>query len=194
MILGLWVFQVHSDLGLSFFHFLVPYMLSASHRVQLEIDEPKTETWRIARLKLFQLNVAAFFVLFLRGGSWVIIFRFKVVSANFLQVFFQVSKRVLGKLGKLFFYVTSKALFNLEKFKVYNIRDNEAVVQKCSVKRCSKNFAKFTGKHLCQSLVFSKVAGLLWHRCFPVNFVRFLRTPFFTPLDDCFCRYSNFMT
>ena len=30
---------------------------------------------------------------------------------------------------------------------------------------------------------FNKVAGLkkkrLWHRCFPVNFVKFLRTPFF---------------
>ena len=38
-----------------------------------------------------------------------------------------------------------------------------------------------------RSLFFSKVAGLraatllrkrLWHRCFPVNFVKFLRTPF----------------
>ena len=51
------------------------------------------------------------------------------------------------------------------------------------------NFAKFTGKQPCQSLFFNKVAGLrpetlfkkrLWHRCFPVNFVKFLRTPFFT--------------
>ena len=51
-----------------------------------------------------------------------------------------------------------------------------------------KDFTKFTGKHLCQSLFFNKVAGLrpatlfkkrLWHRCFPVNFAKFLRTPFF---------------
>ena len=46
-----------------------------------------------------------------------------------------------------------------------------------------RNFAKFTGKHLCQSPFFNKVAGLrperLWHRCFPVNFMKFLRTPFF---------------
>ena len=50
-----------------------------------------------------------------------------------------------------------------------------------------RNFAKSTGKHLCQSLFFNKVAGLrpetllkkrLWHRCFPVNFAEFLRTPF----------------
>ena len=43
--------------------------------------------------------------------------------------------------------------------------------------------AKFTGKHLCQSLLLNKVAVLrpaslskkrLWHRCFPVNFAIFL--------------------
>ena len=60
--------------------------------------------------------------------------------------------------------------------------------QRCSVRKGFLiNFAKFTGKHLCQSLFFNKVAGLrsatllkkrLWHRCFPVNFVKFLRTPF----------------
>ena len=38
---------------------------------------------------------------------------------------------------------------------------------------------KFTGKSLCQNLFFNfnKVAGLR-HRGFPVNFVKFLRTPF----------------
>ena len=49
-----------------------------------------------------------------------------------------------------------------------------------------KNLTKFTGKHLCQSLFFNKVSGLrpatllekrLWHSYFPVNFVKFLRTP-----------------
>ena len=50
-----------------------------------------------------------------------------------------------------------------------------------------RNFVKFTGKHLCQSLFFNKVTGLrpasllekrLCHRCFPVNFAKFLRTSF----------------
>ena len=56
------------------------------------------------------------------------------------------------------------------------------------------NFAKFTGKHLYQSLFLNKVAGLcqsffnkgatllkkrLWRRCFPVNLAKFLRTPFY---------------
>ena len=49
------------------------------------------------------------------------------------------------------------------------------------------NIKKFTGKHLCQSLVFNKVAVLRaatllkkrhWHMCSPVNFVKFLRTLF----------------
>ena len=45
-----------------------------------------------------------------------------------------------------------------------------------------RNFIKFTGKHLCQSLFFNKCAGLRysWCRCFPVNFAKFVRTPFFT--------------
>ena len=61
-----------------------------------------------------------------------------------------------------------------------------------------RNFAKFTGKHLCLSLFLNKVSGLrpvtllkkrlwpvtllkkrLWHMCFPVIFKKCLRTPFF---------------
>ena len=50
-----------------------------------------------------------------------------------------------------------------------------------------RNFRKFTGKHLCQSLFLNTVVGLrpatllkksLWHRCFPVSFMKFLKTPF----------------
>ena len=42
-----------------------------------------------------------------------------------------------------------------------------------------RNFAKFTEKHLCQSLrARTLLKKRLWHRCFPVNFAKFLRTPF----------------
>ena len=68
-----------------------------------------------------------------------------------------------------------------------NVRNSH---QRYSVKKgVPRNLTKFTGKHLCQGLFFNKVAGLmpatlfkkiLWHRCFPVNFVKFLRTPFLT--------------
>ena len=41
--------------------------------------------------------------------------------------------------------------------------------QRCSVRKgVLRNFAKFTGKHLCQSLFFNKVAGLRPHAC---NFI-----------------------
>ena len=54
-----------------------------------------------------------------------------------------------------------------------------------------KYFAKFTGKHLCQSLFFNNVAGLrpvtllkkrFWHRCFPVYFAKILRTTYIAQL------------
>ena len=58
-------------------------------------------------------------------------------------------------------------------------------------------FTKFTGKHLCQRLFSNKIAGLrpatllktsFWHRCFPVNFVKFLRKLFLQNTSaGCFC-------
>ena len=74
----------------------------------------------------------------------------------------------------------------------------EAGTQRCSVRKgILRNFAKLTGKHLCQSLFFNKVAGLnLFYRTplddcllfrkdtlawvFSVNFAKFLGTPFLT--------------
>ena len=47
-----------------------------------------------------------------------------------------------------------------------------------------KNFTKLTGKHLCQSFFFNKIAGATLfkkrprQRFFPVNFGKFLRIPF----------------
>ena len=41
------------------------------------------------------------------------------------------------------------------------IRDVEAVVQKCSVKKMLLKISQNSGKHLCQSLFFNKVAGLI---------------------------------
>ena len=61
--------------------------------------------------------------------------------------------------------------------------------QRCSVRKdVLRNFAKFTGKHLCQGLFMSgpKVCNCIkkriWHGCLPANLAKFLRTP-----GDCFC-------
>ena len=52
-----------------------------------------------------------------------------------------------------------------------------------AVAQVFRNFAKFAGKHLCQSFFFNEVAATslkkrLWHKCFPVNFTKFRRTAF----------------
>ena len=59
---------------------------------------------------------------------------------------------------------------------------------RCSVRKgVLRNFEKLTGKHLRQSLLFDKFAGQrpatllkkrVWQRRFPMNFAKFLRTPF----------------
>ena len=50
----------------------------------------------------------------------------------------------------------------------------EAVVVRCSVK---KVFLEISQNSLKRDLNLFKKG--LWHRCFPVNFGKFLRTPFF---------------
>ena len=68
------------------------------------------------------------------------------------------------------------------------------LISRNSLRRCSvrkyffRNFANLIiRKHLRQSLFFNKVAGLRtatllkkrpWHRCFVVNFEKYLKTPF----------------
>ena len=56
-----------------------------------------------------------------------------------------------------------------------------------------RNFAYFTGKHLCWSLflielqeVRSFIKNRLWHRCFLVEFTKFLRTPNLKTANGCF--------
>ena len=71
--------------------------------------------------------------------------------------------------------------------KVKSQHYSKAVV--LSKKGVLRNLAKFTRKHLYQSLLLNKVAGLgpaillknrLWCSCFPANFAKFSRTPSFT--------------
>ena len=55
--------------------------------------------------------------------------------------------------------------------------------RRCSVRKdVLRNLTKFTEKHLCQSLFLMKLQAFikkrLRHRCFPVSFAKFLRTPF----------------
>ena len=85
-------------------------------------------------------------------------------------------------------YLLRANINNTAWFDVPIIIKNRSSRPKMSCKKgVLKSFAKFTGKHLYQSLFFNKVVGLrfatllkkrFWHRCFLVNFAKFLRTPF----------------
>ena len=84
------------------------------------------------------------------------------------------------------FHPTTQKPENFFSYK--NTEDRRSSPEVFCKKGVLRNFTKFTGKHLCQSLFFNKVAGLrpafllkkrLWHICFPVNFVKFLRAPFY---------------
>ena len=75
----------------------------------------------------------------------------------------------------------------------------EADARRCfSKKDALKDFSTFAGKCLCQSLFLNKVAGRpaillkkwLWRRYLPVNFAKFLRTPFLQNTSGS-CFYAN---
>ena len=73
------------------------------------------------------------------------------------------------------------------------VRISRSSHQRCSVKKgVLVNFAKFIGKHLCQRLFFKKKS--FRHMCFPLNFPKFLRTPFLQNTSEgCFwIRKLNF--
>ena len=67
----------------------------------------------------------------------------------------------------------------------------EAVVQSCSVKKVFLEISQNSQENACSRVSFLiklQASGLspttllkkrLWHSCFPVNFLKFLRTPFF---------------
>ena len=128
-------------------------------------------------------------------------------AADFIAVLSHLTKNdsrrgcwwILRDFCELLFYrITTMLLHNLYVLSttsrnfVYNIQARtlsnnlRSCHQRCSVRqRVLRNFEKFTGKPLCQSLFLIKLqrpATLLkkrlWHRCFPVNFAKFLRTPF----------------
>ena len=114
-------------------------------------------------------------------------------------------KKIFDSVGKVYFlWITSNRLliWRIEilwtqrfalQFCIYTSSRPELFCKKYVL----RNFAKFPGKHLCQSLFFNKVAALrpvtlskkrFWHRCFPGNFAKFLRTLFLQNTSgSCFC-------
>ena len=95
-----------------------------------------------------------------------------------------------------FFLIITTTTVNISDvcfwFKLKRLQRIRSSHQRCFIiKGVLRNFAKFTGKELCQSLFLFKVAGLwpatllrkrLRHRFFPVTVAKFLRKTFYRTL------------
>ena len=86
-------------------------------------------------------------------------------------------------------------IFQLYYFSQYQV--TETATRGVVCKKVFLEISKNSEENICARVsFFNKVGDLkpailfkkrLWHRCFPMNFVKFLRTPFLqTPLEYCF--------
>ena len=114
----------------------------------------------------------------------IFLHQFSKEVRNCNRFFFSLEKYVLSQKKGLpkrggFSAFRSKLIF-LKKWSQNHIfthcRSNRREVF-CK-KGALRNLAKFTGKHPCQSLSATLLKKRLWHRCFPVDFAKFLRTLF----------------
>ena len=63
----------------------------------------------------------------------------------------------------------------------------KAVVQRCSVKKVFSEISQNSHENSHRPGPATLLKKSFWHRCFPVNFVKFLRTPFLKKTSDgCF--------
>ena len=68
---------------------------------------------------------------------------------------------------------------------ITGLSNQEAAVQRCSVKKVFLAISQNLMEETCAKASFSQACNFIkkkrpWHKCFPVNFVKFLRTPFLT--------------
>ena len=130
---------------------------------------------------------------FREDRTWALSSKFKINQANFKNWISFLQSNLMEEISPNPEALSAKYLKTLKWSGIYKSLVFNAIRSSCAEVFCKngalRNFAKLTGKHLCQSLFFNKVADLtpatllkrrLWHRCFPVSFVKFLGTPFFT--------------
>ena len=96
-------------------------------------------------------------------------------------IFLFFNWKILINFFEIHFIDTLNILSVNWNFRIEFLRINRNSHQRCSIiKGILRNFARFTGKQLCQSPFWpaTLLKKSLWHKCFPVNFAKFLRTPF----------------
>ena len=66
-------------------------------------------------------------------------------------------------------------------FNALTLKSTETDSQRCSVKKVFLEISPNSQENTCTRVSFLKTLQALglWHRCFPVNFAKFLRSPFF---------------
>ena len=89
-------------------------------------------------------------------------------------------------------HVMFSAVNTADNWKVFNYAYNvkvEKAIRRCSVKKLFLEISQNSQENTCARVSFliklqaapaTLLKKRLWHRCFPVNFAKFLRTPFLT--------------
>ena len=116
------------------------------------------------------------------GRTWCLSLRLKLWDTGVKQENF--SQTLEEKNIARIIFLQKKSILRASHFQFVAFRSGRPKVF-CK-KGALSNFSKFTRKHLCQTLFVNNVARpatllkkRLLHRCFPVNFEKFIRTPFF---------------
>ena len=136
------------------------------------MSDKKIFTWPISG------NKTAFFwpknTFFYRTPRWLLLFKYLLTSLLVYLLTNLLSYLIYHLLANLLACRTNRSSLGSSHW-WFSVR-----------KSFLKNFSKFTGKHLCQSFCFNTcrpkacnfIKKRLWHKCFPENFVTFLRTSF----------------
>ena len=72
----------------------------------------------------------------------------------------------------------TRVLLRVTVYYYYVTYASEAVVTSCSAEKAFLEISQNSQENACARVSFLK--KILWHRCFPVNFAKFLRTSFLT--------------
>ena len=154
-------------------------MLSSS--CQISFKEMKRLTWvwlKTSNLIFFSFSRKSFIIVFKHFAcAYVIMFMAKEFYCQSLFVFL------------LFYFLYLNMWKSLHMFLLFSFETGFVVSEAttgCFSEAILKNFATITGKHQCQSFfsihlqasACNFIIKRLRHRCFPVNFLKFLRTTF----------------
>ena len=72
--------------------------------------------------------------------------------------------------------IFTRVLLRLTLYYYHIMYVSEVLIRRCSVKMVFLEISQNSQENTCARVSFLK--KILWHRCFPVNFSKFIRTPF----------------